>query len=455
MSETFVTPSAPTPAPSSAPAGPTDVPVSHAPATTPNPATGQAPARQDLPKDFKGSEHRPMSRREAIQEGFRKFERQRGEIKPAEAKPGHNNPPEETPRERAKPVERERPQLDLRKRPDDQPKVGVEGNSKPRSEPQPRAEHGHFAAREPAQQGDNRAQQQPPRPPDPNDPATNRLAATAAYREPPARWRDNAKAEWDKVPESVRGEVHRMHHEFDKAYQTYRADHEAMNELRPFAELAKKSNTTLYRALDNYLGMEMKLSEDLFAGLDHIINNLNLTTKDGSNRRVTLADVCWSYVNQTPEQHALIQQRNAAQAQARRIQQQDARIAELERDRSEQALRQQYQHLRGGVANFATNKPRFEELAADIAREISHGYDLETAYRRAEMLRPGPAAQTRTDGPAAQTRTPAPQTRTPDRSISGAPGGPSNGNGVARPQKQVSRRDAISNAIRQNGGLPS
>ena len=52
-----------------------------------------------------------------------------------------------------------------------------------------------------------------------------------------------AKAEWNKAPESVRHDVHRMYHEFTQAYQRYRADHEVMNQLRPYHELARSQGT--------------------------------------------------------------------------------------------------------------------------------------------------------------------------------------------------------------------
>jgi hypothetical protein len=79
-----------------------------------------------------------------------------------------------------------------------------------------------------------------------------------------------------------------------------------------------------------------------------------------------------------------------------------------------------------------------------IEQELNVGYDLTTAYRRAELLRPATHA--------AQTRTTPAQTRS-DKSISGAPDtGPSDGQ--RRNGKPIARRDAIQNAIRRvNGGV--
>jgi len=104
---------------------------------------------------------------------------------------------------------------------------------------------------------------------------------------------------------------------------------------------------------------------------------------------------------------------------------------------------QQFNHIRGGIDQFAESHPRFDELGELIKREIDLGFDLDTAYRRADRLLPATHA--------AQTGNPSAQTRPTDKSISGAPAGPSNGTG-RKPDKPVGRREAIQNAIRRAGG---
>jgi hypothetical protein len=109
---------------------------------------------------------------------------------------------------------------------------------------------------------------------------------------------------------------------------------------------------------------------------------------------------------------------------------------------------QQFTATRSAVDQFAASHPQFDELGDLIHQELKLGFDLETAYRRAQLLRPGTHA--------AQTRTQPAQTRPIDRSISGAPDvAPSNGASSRRP-KEASRtaRDAVSNAMRRvNGGI--
>ena len=114
-----------------------------------------------------------------------------------------------------------------------------------------------------------------------------RCRETAPYREPLPRMSEHAKAEWAAAPESVRGEVHRLAKEYQSAYEQYRGDHEAMQPIRHFHEMAQQHGTTLDKALTNYVSMEQKLRQDVVGGLDIIVNNLGLKTSDG--QRIVLA----------------------------------------------------------------------------------------------------------------------------------------------------------------------
>jgi hypothetical protein len=409
-----------------APAPANETVIETNPTTAPNPVGGQAP---DKPGgDIDGSRHRPESRREAIQRAFDRANNppakdarpaEKPAAKPAEAKPGHNNPPEETEK------------LNLKKRPDDQ-----------RTE-QPRGDRGQFAPREAQQPGQQQpgAQQRPPG--QQQRPNVVQLPDGAPYREPPQRMAEHAKRDWASAPESVRGEVHRMQQEFADAYQRYRADHEAMNPIRHFHQMATEHGTTLDRALSNYVSMEQKLRSDVIGGLDIIVNNLNLRTPDG--QKLGLRDIAYHILNQTPEQHKLVQTQNAQSATSHQLGALHQEIAGLKTTLQEMHSAQQFVQTRGAVDQFADDHPRFDELGDLIKTELEFGFDLETAYRRAELLRPATHA--------AQTRTPSAQTRPTDKSISGSPDvAPSNG--ASRARKPVGRREAIQSAInRVNGAL--
>jgi hypothetical protein len=420
MSDVAIAPNTPPPAAPPAPAAPAapvrEVPVNPDPVSQPAPIGSQAP-----------------SRREVIQKAIAKG-RQENPPKPREAKIGDNNPPE--------PIDREKPALNLRRRPDEQaPAPG---------QALPRGDHGHFAPR--AQNGaqtradgaQTGAVAQPGAQPAQQAPRHAQLPEGAPYREPLSRMHERAKADWAATPESVRGDIYRAQGEFNKAYQQYRHDHETMNTIRHFHEMASQQGTTLERALGNYVQMEQKLRQDPLGGFDLITHNLNLRAPDGT--KLTFADLCYAYLNQSPEQQALIKGQNAAYAQQQQIGQLSNMVRTLASGIQRMQYNQQFTQTRGALDRYAESHPRFDELGDLIEQEIKHGYTLDQAYSRAALLRPATAATQ-----AAQTRTPTAQTRTATgKSISGAPAGPSNGTG--RPGKPVGRRDAIRNAIKQASG---
>jgi hypothetical protein len=417
-------PSSVSSAPSAPSQGGNEVPVDTSPVHTPHPVGSQVPQKPV------GSDH-PPSRRDTVRESIRKaFERTGEPPKAAGSQMGHNQPPED------KRLEKERvktPPLDLKKPPAEQPRE--------------RGEHGHFAAR--AQSPKNAPGQPQPGQIGPGQaaPIANPLPHDAPYRVPPTRRMSEAAArDWGTTPETVRADVHRMHREFTQAYERMRGDSEAMNRIRRFHDMATQHGTTLEKALHNYVGMEEKLRSDPVAGLDVIVNNLNLRTADG--QRLGLRDVAWHVLNLTPEQHQLTQSQNSQTAQAQMLAQLRQQQEAIAHGMQQLHYERRFSHTRGQVDRFAETHPRLDELGQAIERELRFGFNLETAYRRADALYPSHAAQTRTT--TAQTR---PST---DRSIHGAPSGsgssPMNGGKRRRSDAPPSRRDTISRAIARVNG---
>jgi len=393
-----------------------------------NPANAPAPVSNQPPE--KAPSEKPQTRREAIQAAFDRAndpakakpkDASRPPPKAAEARPGHNKPPEETPAEG----------IDLKKRPGDQPLRTERGTFAPRAQTN---------ATDPAHKPGT---DQQPGQPDPRG-YTQKLPPHAPYAEPPARMADHAKAEWHATPERVRGEIYRMHQEFQGAYERYRGAAEAFEPIRGYHEMAQQHGTTLDRALNNYVTMEQKLRQDVIGGLDVIVNNLNLRTSDGE--KLDLRDICYHILNQSPDSHKLVQQQNAQAATAQQIGSLHQEIYGLKNELQQLQTGIQFNYTRSQVDQFADDgrHPRFDELGDLIKNELELGFDIEAAYRRAELLRPATHA--------AQTGNPSAQTRPTDRSIYGAPAaGPSNGT-ARRSDKPVGRREAISNAIRRVNG---
>ena len=186
MSDVAITPSnVPTNQPSSTPQtsnAPSQVPVDTDRGSTPHPLGPQAPS---VPE----GEKRTPSRMEAIQAAFDRANKPKGQAekpaekpapKAAEAKAGHNQPPEETPK------------LNLKKRPDDQ-------------QPQPRGERGQFAPRQvaPEEQSQKGSSIAPLSQAGTDGQPVRQLPENSPFRDPPARMAEHAKRDWAAAPESV------------------------------------------------------------------------------------------------------------------------------------------------------------------------------------------------------------------------------------------------------------
>ena len=414
---------APQPAPQPAPAR-SEVQINQNPTNAPRPIPQQA-----VPAPDKGNGR--ASVRESLAAAFERSQSkqpaaktERAEPKAAEAKAGHNQPPEETPR------------LNLKKPPDQQ------------GEPQPR-DRGRFAPREQADatngtpnvatnQAGNVAQNNAMQ----GNAGTDgqpykRLPPHAPYADPPARMAEHGKRDWADTPESVRGEVHRVQAEFGKAYQYYKDAHDAFKPVERFHQMAQQHGTTLEQALQNYTTIEQKLRADPVAGLDQIVNNLGLKDPK-TGQKIGLRDIAHYVLNSSPEQLRQVQQGNQQQAAAHQIGALYNEITTLKQAMHQWQTEQQFTHVRSALDQFADTHPRLDELGVPIEQELKLGFDLETAYRRAELLYPATHA--------AQTRNPPAQTRQTDRSISGSPDvAPSNG--ASRKQKPSgSPREALENA---------
>jgi hypothetical protein len=423
---------------SAPPAAANEVPINPNPTTVPNPIGSQAPEKPV--GDIEGSKHRPESRREAIQKAFDRAsnpppktarppqEAPRAAPKPAEAKPGHNKPPEDE-------------KLNLKQRPQ-------EGD-------RPRGERGQFAPRQAAEtaaatlrtqtQAPSQAKAQaPPQTAQAAQAQPRTLPPHAPFAAPPVRMSERARRDWADTPETVRGDIHRIQSEFAKAYNYYKADHEAMKPIKHFAKMAEEGGTTLERALTHYVGMEQKLRADPIAGLDVIVNNLGLKDPQ-TGQRLGLRDIAYYVLNQSPEQLRQVQQGNTQAAAQHQIGALHEEVKGLKEALNQMHTQAQFTYTRSAVDQFADSHPRFDELGDLIENELKLGFDLEQAYQRASLLRP--AAQ------AAQTRTTPAQTRPTDKSISGAPD-VTVSNTASKTRKPVGRREAIQNAIsRVNGSL--
>jgi hypothetical protein len=87
---------------------------------------------------------------------------------------------------------------------------------------------------------------------------------------PPTSWSIPAKSKWDALPQEVRDAIAKREDEVSSGFRDYAA-------LKPFAERAKQSGTTLANVLQSYTAIEDMLRSDQRAGFLQIAQNMRLT----------------------------------------------------------------------------------------------------------------------------------------------------------------------------------
>jgi hypothetical protein len=255
------------------------------------------------------------------------------------------------------------------------------------------------------------------------------------FSEPPKRFSPDAKAEWAKAPEPVRAEITRAVSELEKGLSEYQQRWEP---IKHFDEMARQHGTTIDKAMANYVGIEQKLAADPIAGLSQICDNMGFS----------LRDVAAHVLGQTPDQAA-----SATDAANRHLRQEIAQLKQeltgvstTIKSHAEQATLKQ-------IEAFSADKPRFEELADDIAFFLQTGkaQDLQEAYSLAERLNPDPARSKAIneaiDAFEPEAAKPA-QPRKGNLSLSGAP---STGSNPATRKPPSTARDALDNAFARIG----
>ena len=74
-----------------------------------------------------------------------------------------------------------------------------------------------------------------------------------AHHHPLPRMSPRAAAAWDKVPDEVRADAHRMYREVGQAFQKYKAAHDVMQTIAPYVKMAREQGTTLDKVLANHV----------------------------------------------------------------------------------------------------------------------------------------------------------------------------------------------------------
>lgn len=290
----------------------------------------------------------------------------------------------------------------------------------PEPEGKARAEDGRFASREAKEQGQSApkaaegAPTQAVAAPEAKLAEAGRSEARASHYEPPARFNDQGKAEWQATPDSVKAEVHRAIKNLEDGYVKHKEGAERYEKLRQYDEIAKQNGRDLSASLGALKQFEDTMRSNPLAAIDYALREAGPRKPDGSP--LTLNDIVSHLSGQTTDQ---------------RVQAAQARIHELE---TQIARRDQEAELPRMVDEFKASHPRFDELADVMAVLIKNNTapDLAGAYELAELLRPVAASSAPSALPQASSAVDATPAAVPpvakpagQKSISGAPSGSS------------------------------
>ena len=90
---------------------------------------------------------------------------------------------------------------------------------------------------------------------------------------PPPSWSVASKVAWDALPDHVRADIAKRESEVKEGFAALRD----YKELKPYAEMAQRSGTTLSAALHRYTNMEQLARRDPARGLMTIAQNMGLS----------------------------------------------------------------------------------------------------------------------------------------------------------------------------------
>lgn len=269
------------------------------------------------------------------------------------------------------------------------------------------------------------------------DPAkADKAPVTHNIAEPPKRFSDDAKAAWATAPDPVKHEIHRAIRNLESGIEEHA---KRWAPLKEYADLAEKSNTTIDRALKEYVGIDKLLGENFMAGIERIC----------ANKGINLRDFAAHVVGQTPDQA-----RSQGDTEIRQLKQTVAQLQEQLGGVTGSMKQQTEAQVNQEIAAFKENDhPLFDELSEEIATHITNnGLSLEMAYDKAvtdaqeKALRLGfitPPSQ-----PPVAEQDPKAQTLKGQISIKGAP---SFGSSPANQKPSPSIKDALRRAMQAAG----
>ena len=94
--------------------------------------------------------------------------------------------------------------------------------------------------------------------------------AAPSQHEAPKEWSQQAKADWETTPESVREQVSRMQGEFENGFAKYKESAEKWSSVEPYERLAAEFKADLPTVLEDYRKMSEMMRKNPIEGMNYL-----------------------------------------------------------------------------------------------------------------------------------------------------------------------------------------
>lgn len=249
--------------------------------------------------------------------------------------------------------------------------------------------------------------------------------------EAPARFSQQAKADWANASDSVKAEVHRAIKELEDGHTKYKASSERYESLREFDETATRNGRNLAESLKQVVEFETTMKNNPLAAIDFALRHAGPRKNDGSP--LTIDDIVQHVAGQGADHRvSTLQTENNALRQKIQQMEMEAKVPQM-------------------LEEFKASHERFDELTPVIVPLLKSGHNLETAYELAEALKPAEAKPLTPANNEAQAQTLAtPKVVNPAglKSVSGTPSAGSNPS-MDRSQIPLKETPSIKDSLRK------
>lgn len=206
-------------------------------------------------------------------------------------------------------------------------------------------------------------------------------------RPAPREFQGRAAKQWMNTPRSVQEAVFKLERDYEEKLSRSSAIRREWQQVEQYAEMAKKSGTTLPVALARYVEAEKSIRENPVAGITAIMRNAGLDPAKFAQM-----------VLQNPDAYRQELLKGQQQSQQRAVQAKDEQLAQMERKIAQMQQSQVADRVRMELIEpFRAANPRFDELQEHVAkflnsdiidRNLSPAERLQRAFNMAERLYP-------------------------------------------------------------------